>query len=399
MKCCLQNGRIKKVITPQKFYPSIAGLVLVFTCLLSPALQAASPPVVLSGTLTLTTRTDAGAGNEAWDITYAETGTTTITGVIHKPLGIGPFPGVVTSHGKGGNAAGFGIEKGSTWFAPNGYMSIAVDYTHAGELSCREETSQCGGSAENVRRGNRAFQILRSQNLINLIGDVVNRDYLMLYGNSLGALTTLELAEDLGSKVRAVAISAGGVYVDGVFAYMTPSGTAGVNNVLAPTMHMHGRLDGVIPPQQQEDMSNAFDLYDKVHQQVWFPDGGHNIARASLTTDQVRDFILAWFSTYLNRTAPSISSLSVASATVGGTVVINGSKFGVNVNGNSAVKIGGVAATIVSWSDTKITATVPVGAISGSLEVIFPVGPITDLAVEKPVKGGVRSNRMGFTVL
>jgi len=384
----------------QKLHRSMLGLVLAALYMVPSALQAASPPVVLNGTLTLTTRSDAGPGNEAWSLTYTERGwATTVTGVIVKPIGTGPFPGVVTSHGKGGNAEGFGIEKGSQWFAPNGYITIAVNYTHAGDIFCRDEVSQCGGSAENVRRGDRAFQLLRSQNLIDLIGDVVNRDYIMLYGNSLGALTTIELAENLGSKIRAVALSAGGIYVEGVFAYMTPNGSAGVNDILAPMIHLHGRLDTVIYPRQQEDMSNALDLYDKVHQQVWFPDGGHNIARGSMTTNQVRDFILAWFSVYLNRTTPKIDSISVASGLVGDTVVIWGRKFSANVNGNSTVNIGGVAAEIVSWSDTNITATVPIGAVTGSLEVIVPVGPITDPVVEQPVNGGVRSNRMGFTVL
>lgn len=373
---------------------------LAVMCFLSSPLQATTHPVALSGTLTLTPRTDAGAGNEAWDLTYTESGWATIvSGIIHKPLGLGPFPGVVASHGKGGSASGFGIEKGSAWFAPNGYITIAVNYTHAGGVFCRDQAAQCGGSAENVRRGDRAFQLLRSQNLIDLIGDVVNRDYLTLYGNSLGAFTTLELAENLGTKVRAVAISAGGLYVDGVFAYMTPSGTIGVNDVMAPTIHLHGRLDGVVPPQVHDDMSIALDLYDKVHQQVWFPDAGHNIARGILTANQVRDFIIGWFSTYLYATAPKIDSLSAQSGLVGDTVYIAGSNFGANPNGNSAVNIGGIAAQIISWSDTGIMITVPTGAVTGSLEVIVPVGPITDPLVEQPIKGGVRSNRMTFTVL
>jgi dienelactone hydrolase len=355
------------------------------------------------GTLALTPRNDiAGAGQEAWSFTYTEPGwDTTVTGFILKPVGSGPFPGVVLSHGKAGSAESITSDKGVAWFAPNGYISIAVDYTHAGDVSCAYSAAQCGGSPENVRRANRAFQILRGQDMINLIGegDVVSRDCTLLYGNSLGALTTLELAEQLGSNVCAVALSAGGIFTNELFSYETPSGAAGVNQITAPVIHLHGRLDDIVPPTAEDTMSNAFDLYDKVHQQVWFPDGGHEIASASLTEQQVHDFVLGWFSVYLNHTAPNISSLSAVFGSEGDPVVISGSNFGTNVNGNSAVNIGGVAAGIVSWSDTSITATVPVGAVSGSLEVIVPVGPITDPYVEQPVKGGVRSNRMDFTVL
>lgn len=375
-------------------------VVLSTLFMFSSPLRAASSPVFMSGTLELTPHADPGPGNEAWTFTYTEPGlATTIVGIIIKPFGTGPFPGVVASHGKGGDAFGFGMEKGKDWFAPAGYITIAVNYTHAGSVYCKDASEQCAGSAENVTRGNRAYNLLRSQNLINLIGDVVNRDVIALYGNSLGALTTLELAQDLGSKITAVAVSAGGIYAEGVFAYMTPSGVAGVANIFSPVLHLHGRLDNVIPATAHDTMANALDIYDKPHQQVWFPNGGHNIARAASTENQVRDFVLSWFSVINTKSNPRISSLSRSSASVGGTLAIAGTNFGTNVNANSAVKIGAVTAEIVSWTNTRITVTVPAGAVSSWVQVVVPVGPITDPSIEQPVYGGIRSNRVPVTII
>jgi len=84
------------------------------------------------------------------------------------------------------------------------------------------------------RRTLRATQILSSQNLIDLVGKVVDNDNIFLYGNSLGSLTIIELAEVLGNRVRAIAISAGGIMLRSGFVYMTPNGSDGVTDITAP---------------------------------------------------------------------------------------------------------------------------------------------------------------------
>lgn len=167
----------------------------------------AVPPADLAGTLILTERT-ASSGYEAWDFTYSKPGwATEMFGVLVKPAGDGLRPGVVAAHGKGGNAAGFGVQKAENWFGPENYIVIAPELTHAGDVFCLDSSNECGGSAENVRRVRRAAEILTSQQLIDQLGQIVDRDNLFLYGNSLGALTTIEAAGDLGSRIRAVALS------------------------------------------------------------------------------------------------------------------------------------------------------------------------------------------------
>lgn len=90
---------------------------------------------------------------------------------------------------------------------------------------------------------------------------------------------------------------------------------------------------------------------------------------------------------------PRISGLGAVSVTGGDTLQINGTNFGA-LQGESAVSIGGMTATVVSWSGTFIEAMVPVGVAAGSHNLLVNIGgsstvtlssadvpkPITDLA-------------------
>jgi hypothetical protein len=80
--------------------------------------------------------------------------------------------------------------------------------------------------------------------------------------------------------------------------------------------------------------------------------------------------------------APSITSLSPISASVGTSVSITGANFGAT-QGTSAVKFNGTTATPTSWSATSIAAPVPTGATTGNVVVSV---------------GGVASNGVSFTV-
>src|SRR4029079_1086538 len=56
--------------------------------------------------------------------------------------------------------------------------------------------------------------------------------------------------------------------------------------------------------------------------------------------------------------APTLSAVTPASGIVTTSITLTGSRFGA-VRGSSTVTVDGVAATISSWSDTQIVATVP----------------------------------------
>jgi|GEM_PF-5383400 len=386
------------VSAPARVVAMFKHLILLMLFLSWPAF-AAAPPVQLAGTLTLMPYSNLDGGLLGWEYTYSESGLENdVTGLIVLPAGAGPFPVAVLAHGKGGNAVGFGSVKSNEWFGPNGYMTISMDLTHAGEVFCMDQTNQCGGSPENIQRAETAVFIAISQNLIDQVGNVADRDNVFLYGNSIGATTALELAEKLGSRFRAVALSAGGILLNSKLAYMTPSGSNGVANVVSPLLQMHGRLDGVIKPNEAEALVAALDQYDKVHQTVWFHSGGHNIATAQNSTYQVGSFILDWFDAYRMKTIPRITNLSPGRGKIGAAVRLMGSNLGTNPGNSSSVTFAGVKAAPTSWSPTSIVTKVPEGAITGSVQVTVPVGPVTDAQVEQPVGGGMRSNRVTFTV-
>jgi hypothetical protein len=82
-------------------------------------------------------------------------------------------------------------------------------------------------------------------------------------------------------------------------------------------------------------------------------------------------------------TGPSITSLSPTSGPVGTSVTITGTNFG-TTQGTSTVKFNITAATVTSWSGTRIVAAVPSGATTGNVVSIV---------------SGVASNGMSFTVL
>jgi hypothetical protein len=70
-------------------------------------------------------------------------------------------------------------------------------------------------------------------------------------------------------------------------------------------------------------------------------------------------------------TDPQITEVLPAAAVVGEDVVISGSHFG---SGIGDVSIVGVTSTIVEWTDTSVTMTVPAGAVSGSLTLTSSEG-------------------------
>lgn len=66
---------------------------------------------------------------------------------------------------------------------------------------------------------------------------------------------------------------------------------------------------------------------------------------------------------------PVITGVFPDSAAVGDTILVTGSGFG-DVAGTSALSIGGATATVVvSWSDTRLIASVPSGASGGAVVV------------------------------
>lgn len=83
----------------------------------------------------------------------------------------------------------------------------------------------------------------------------------------------------------------------------------------------------------------------------------------------VRDGIVSNGRWLLVMAPPAIADVAPRLLSVGDTFTVDGAAFGA-VQGSSYVSLGGVSVPVVSWSDTHIVATVPVGAVSGYVGVV-----------------------------
>ncbi len=115
------------------------------------------------------------------------------------------------------------------------------------------------------------------------------------------------------------------------------------------------------------------------------------------------------FASVFSFSAASVTSLNPDNGPVGTQVQINGSGFG-SSQGSSTVSFNSVGASVVSWSDTQILATVPtaaktgpicvtVGGIASNANVYFTIpGPqVTSLSPANGVVGTqVTINGNGF---
>lgn len=349
--------------------------------------------LVLPGTLTLTPSPNPPQGGVMWSFQYVEPNDpTAVTGIIVGPSGAGPFPAVVVSHGKGSSAQQFGLQKANAWFLPNKYFSIAPNYTHANDMACAAN-NDCAGSPENVRRARAAIDIAKSDELAAKIGATIQLDRVYLYGNSMGAGVTIETAMKEPCRIRAAAISAGGLS-----ALLTPSGAGGVQDIQVPILHLHGRTDNVVLPAEAQALEDTLEAEDKVHQMQWFTGIGHDLSANAATTDICENFVMAWFGAYGEGSSPQIAAINPTHAAPGASVTVPGSNLDTNVGGFSQIRFGGVNASIKQWTDGSINATVPMGAKTGLVRVTVPLGPITQAPVESPPLGGARSNEVMFTV-
>jgi RHS repeat-associated protein len=101
--------------------------------------------------------------------------------------------------------------------------------------------------------------------------------------------------------------------------------------------------------------------------------------------------------------APTISSLSATTGSVGNQLLVSGSGFGAT-QGSSIVSLNAVAVTVNSWSSTSISITIPSGATSGLLVVsIAPTmndsNPVVFTVTTQPLPSPWVDQDVGFVGL
>lgn len=220
---------------------------------------------------------------ERW--TYRDGGLS-MNGILVKPDGEGPFPAVLVSHGLGGSANSFSLQKARE-LARRGFLCIAPDYTHSAQAEGGRSGAgggptggrggahppDFGASAENIRRARACVDLLRTM-------PAVDAQRVFAYGHSMGAFVTIGLAASDPGLLAAAAITAGGVAPrDG---FPAPSEVA-AERIRTPFLIFHGSADTVVRPEQSESLKAILDRNRVPNERIVFPGEGHGIDRTRQT--------------------------------------------------------------------------------------------------------------------
>ena len=218
---------------------------------------------------------------EKWS--YAGDGLS-LTGILVKPEGPGPFAAIVISHGRGGNAEGFALAKARE-MVKWGFVCIGTNYTHAGAAAGTGASipqTNVGASAENLKRAAKCAAILESL-------PYVDGKRIGAYGNSMGAFLTVALAAQMPERIAAAAITAGGISESGGM-YPTP---AAAEKIRSPFLIIHGASDTTVKPGSSLLLKEILDRNHVPNKRVVLDGIGHN-AHAQ-EAEEVYALMRAWF--------------------------------------------------------------------------------------------------------
>lgn len=240
--------------------------------------SATAPPATSNATNTKGFKLD----GDHW--TYQD-GEFSMSGILLKPAGKGPFPAVLISHGMGGNADSFGMQKARE-MVKWGFVCIAPNYTHAAQgapMRGGPPQRDAGASAENIRRAHTCFEILRGMS-------EVDGKRLAAYGHSMGGFVTIGFAADAPDVLKAAAITGSGISPRA--GYAAPSNDAAAK-IRTPFLMMHGGNDTTVRPDQSAALKEILDHNKVPTERRVFEGEGHPIDQTK--RDEVFAEIRAWF--------------------------------------------------------------------------------------------------------
>jgi dienelactone hydrolase len=266
---------------------------------------AAIAPTISAATNSARATGDFQLGGERW--TYRD-GEFAMSGILLKPEGKGPFPVMLISHGLGGSAESFGLNKARE-MVKWGYVCIAPDYTHSAKFlsgqrpggkgapkngaakggggpATNPQYATYGASAENLRRAHTCLE------LVSQMAEVDGKR-VFAYGHSMGGFVTIGLAASTPGWLKAAAITGSGIAPQDGFP--APS-AAKAEQVRTPFLIFHGSVDPVVRPQQSADFKAILDKHRVPNERTVYDGEGHPIDQTK--RDEVFAAARAWFEKY-----------------------------------------------------------------------------------------------------
>ncbi len=247
-------------------------------------------------------------------IYYQSTGGITVSGLLFKPEGSGPWPLIVVDHAGFGTAADFSDV--ALGVVDKGYVALAPDFRGSGKSQGAHELAK--GEVDDVIDG---INYVEAQGLID-------RDRIGIYGQSHGAAVSMLVAER-DSRIKAVVEEAGFCDLNGVYQsevqstdatvkatlaealpmiggtpqqvpdeYAVRSSVLGVANFNAPLLIIQGEQDPLIPVAQAYEMYDAMHAAGKTVEMKIYPDEQHCVAKPA-NRDEVWGLMFDWFSRYV----------------------------------------------------------------------------------------------------
>ncbi len=232
-----------------------------------------------------------------WDgtnFTYTDTNRT-FTGIMLKPAGNGPFASVIINHGGGGTATGYSLQKARE-MSPWGMVCIGPTLTHA-----------AGGETNPVNMGNCPENNARAVACANVLASLayVDTNRLAIFGHSMGAFNTIGSAALLVPRLRAAAMTAGGVIPDVAGTNNAAPTVSEGNPVRAPFIMFCCDADPVVQPTNSARFQLVLNSNSVPNSRIVYPSNSipnpsnwHNIHQDSNINANFLTNIFSWFKTY-----------------------------------------------------------------------------------------------------
>lgn len=228
-------------------------------------------------------------------------------GILLKPEGKGPFPAVLISHGLGGAAENFGLNKARE-MVKWGLVCMAPNYTHSakflggarpgagkgkggppgGDGKAKggfnpQQYASYGASDENLKRARKCIELMSKL-------PEVDGKRMAAYGHSMGGFVTIGLAAAEPGLLKVAAVSGSGVAPQEGFP--APS-AAKAEKIRTPFLMLHGGADTTVRPAQSEQLKAILDKGNVANERHVFEGEPHPVDQTQ--REEVFRRIREWF--------------------------------------------------------------------------------------------------------